>query len=193
MGWTHTEALGLASVKCAKCAGTGLTKGVDREGNEPCGCVLRSVFRSCLKRFHFCADSEPYTSKVVLMPCRGADSNHTWTRVSEDYMADFYLIAKRTLTLDEFKVFRLHFLFRVGWKLCCQSLGIDRGVFFHAVYRIEHVLGRVYREVRPYSLFPVDEYFGGTIRKAKVLPIELAVKSKRVLRPPMRKPSLVAA
>jgi hypothetical protein len=29
------------------------------------------------------------------------------------------------------------------------------------VYRIEQRLGRVYRELEPYALFPLDEYFGG--------------------------------
>ncbi len=38
---------------------------------------------------------------------------------------------------------------------------MDRGNFFHAVYRIEQKLGRVFRELEPYSLFPVDDYFHG--------------------------------
>ncbi len=38
---------------------------------------------------------------------------------------------------------------------------MDRGNFFHAVYRIEQKLGRVFRELEPYSLFPVNEYFHG--------------------------------
>ena len=42
---------------------------------------------------------------------------------------------------------------------------IDRGTFFHAVYRIEQKLGRVFRELQPYSLFPLDEYFRGAYRQ----------------------------
>jgi hypothetical protein len=38
---------------------------------------------------------------------------------------------------------------------------MDRGNFFHAVYRIEQKLGRVFRELEPYALFPVNEYFHG--------------------------------
>ncbi|MCC6342243.1 MAG: hypothetical protein IT166_08595 [Bryobacterales bacterium] len=41
---------------------------------------------------------------------------------------------------------------------------MDRGNFFHAVYRIEQTLGRTFRELRPYALFPLDEYFGATPR-----------------------------
>jgi hypothetical protein len=50
------------------------------------------------------------------------------------------------------------------WKLCTRKLGIDRGNFFHAVYRIEQKLGRVFRELEPYCLYPLDEYFQGPSR-----------------------------
>jgi hypothetical protein len=186
--WTHSDTIALSNIKCAKCHGTGLQPGLHRDGKEPCKCVLRNIFRSCLSRFHFCAENEPYRSKVVLMPCQGYDVNATWTRTSEDFMADFYLVAKRHLKEDEFRIFRFHFLLGADWKLCCRRLGIDRGTFFHAVYRIEQNLGRVYRELRPYALFPTDEYFGGTIRRAKVLMMPFQpVVAKHVLRPPVRR------
>ena len=122
------------------------------------------------------------------MPCQGYDVNATWTRTAEDFMADFYLVAKRTLTEEEFRLFRYHFLLGADWKLCCAKLGTDRGNFFHSVYRIEQKLGRVFREIRPYSLYPPDEYFGGTVRKAKVLTMPTPVfEPKNVLRPPVRK------
>jgi hypothetical protein len=43
-------------------------------------------------------------------------------------------------------------------------LGMNRGNFFHAVYRIEQKLGRVFRELQPYPLFPLDDYFNGPSR-----------------------------
>jgi len=109
---------------------TGLQPGLRRDGKSPCNCVLRNIFRACLKRFYFCADNEPYRSKVVLMPCQGYDVNATWTRTGEDYMADFYLVAKRILTELEFKLFRYHFLLGADWNLCCRRLGMNRGTFF---------------------------------------------------------------
>jgi hypothetical protein len=188
MEWTHSETIGLSNVKCTKCEGAGLRPGPQRNGKAPCNCVLRNIFRACLKRFYFCAANEPYRSKVTLMPCQGMDVNCTWTRTSGDYMADFYLVAKRVLTEDEFKIFRYHFLLSADWKICCRRLSIDRGTFFHAVYRIEQKLGRAYREIRPYSLFPTDEYFGGTIRKARgeTQPSPEFVPVKPILRPPVR-------
>ena len=77
-----------------------------------------------------------------------------------EFMADFYLIAKRVLTDPlEWGVFALHFLARADWKICCQQLRIDRGTFFHTVYIVEQKLGRMYGELEPYSLWPLDEYF----------------------------------
>ena len=42
---------------------------------------------------------------------------------------------------------------------------MDRGTFFHEIYRITERLGRVFRELQPYPLFPLDEYFHGTTRE----------------------------
>ncbi len=47
---------------------------------------------------------------------------------------------------------------------------MERGEFFHEVYRIEQKLGRTFRELEPHALFPVDEYFNGTGRYEKQSP-----------------------
>jgi hypothetical protein len=41
---------------------------------------------------------------------------------------------------------------------------LDRGSFFHIVYRIEEKLGRVYAETQPHALLPRSEYFGGATK-----------------------------
>jgi hypothetical protein len=43
---------------------------------------------------------------------------------------------------------------------------MDRGSFFHELYRIEQKLGKIFRELQPHALFPVDEYFNSTGREA---------------------------
>jgi len=104
-------------------------------------------------------------SRVQLEFCGGKDTRMAYGRKVEEYIADFCLVSQRTLTAFEYDVFRFHFLLGADWKACCWRLQIDRGTFFHAVYRIEQKLGRIFRELEPYSLFPLDEYFGGAIRK----------------------------
>ena len=101
---------------------------------------------------------------------RGKDRRQSYGRKTEEYMADFCLVSRRHLDDLEYRIFRFHFLLGADWKLCCRRLQMDRGTFFHAVYRIEQRLGRIFRELEPYSLYPLDEYFGGTVRKAPVHP-----------------------
>ena len=72
--------------------------------------------------------------------------------------------------MREHRVFKFHFLLGADWKLCCRRLNMDRGNFFHMVYRIEQRLGRVFRELEPYGLFPLDEYFNGRIQKERRRP-----------------------
>ncbi len=92
----------------------------------------------------------------------GGSRRYTWGRKDEEYIADFTLVSRRTLTADEYRIFNYHFLLGADWKLCCRKLKMDRGNFFHAVYRIQQKLGKVFRELEPYALYPLDEYFGSS-------------------------------
>jgi hypothetical protein len=47
-----------------------------------------------------------------------------------------------------------------------MKLKLERGAFFHEIYRIEQKLGKTFRELQPHALFPVDEYFNSTGREA---------------------------
>jgi hypothetical protein len=80
-------------------------------------------------------------------------------------MADFTLVSRRRLEGLEYDVFRFHFLLGADWKLCCRRLNMDRGSFFHTVYRVQEKLGRVFAELEPYALYPLDEYFSSTYRR----------------------------
>ncbi len=103
-------------------------------------------------------------SHVSLEPHAGRNRPNSWGLKDEEFIADFTLVARRNLTEEEHRLFRYHFLLGADWKLCSRKLGIDRGNFFHSVYRIEQKLGRVFRELQPYPLFPLDDYFHGPSR-----------------------------
>jgi hypothetical protein len=105
-------------------------------------------------------------SRVCLEFGHRVEGRMTYGRKNEEYLADFYLISRRSLNKTEYDVFRYHFLLGADWKLCCWRLKMDRGTFFHTIYRIEQRLGRIFRELEPYGLYPLDEYFHGVIRKA---------------------------
>lgn len=159
MEWTRSETIGLASTKCVHCHGLGLREA--RGKMVPCACVFRSIFRACYARFRKCVEQEKRYSRVSLEYSPRGCRRITWGMKNEEYMADFYLVSRRHLTPEEWRLFRYHFLLGADSKLCIRKLKVDRGQFFHMVYRIEEKLGRVFRELQPYSLYPLDEYFHG--------------------------------
>jgi hypothetical protein len=165
----------------------------DEGSEEPCKCVLRKVFTACLRKFRACAEHSNRLPAVrVEHVSGGRDSRHTWGMKSEEYMADFFLVTRRALDESEFRLFRFHFLLGADWKLCCRRLGMDRGNFFHAVYRVEEKLGRVFRELQPYGLYPLDEYFGGSVQTyrnpdRKLVSMDFGPRGGRALRAPVRK------
>jgi hypothetical protein len=182
MEWTRSETLAQAAPGCNTCLGLGLRTG-RHEAAHPCNCVLRAIFRACFEHFRDCVSRERYISKVTLDPLPGKDRRGAWGRKSEEFSADFCLISKRTLTESEYLIFKYHFLLGADWKLCCRKLKMDRGNFFHAVYRIEQKLGRVFRELEPYSLFPIDDYLHGPVKGVKSC---LAEDNELPIRPPLR-------
>ena len=171
MEWTRSETLALANENCTICRGDGQRQ--YKDGVEACNCVFRAIFRSCYNRFVHCERKEKYMSKVSLEHSSGAQGRNMWGRKNEEYIADFMLVTKRTLSQSEFAIFRYHYLLGADWKLCCRKLKMDKGNFFHILYRIQQKLGRVFRELQPYALFPLDEYFNGSsnITAPKVIPM----------------------
>ena len=103
-----------------------------------------------------------------------------WGRKDEEYIADFLGLVKRSLDEEEHRIFRMHYLLGANWRMCCERLGVDKGLFFHSVYRIEQKAGRVFKETQPYALYPVDEYYSG-----------VKVEHKAVVRMIDRKPGML--
>ncbi len=111
---------------------------------------------------------EKHISRVSLEANPGRQRKSVWGMKNEEFMADFCLVSRRTLTDSEYKIFKFHFLLGADWKLCCRKLNMERGDFFHEVYRIQQKLGKTFRELEPHALFPLDEYFNGTPRSKEI-------------------------
>src|SRR5262249_32666605 len=76
------------------------------------------------------------------------------------------------------------------WKVCCRRLQVERGIFFHNVYRIQQILGRTFAELKPYALYPLDEYFCLPVTKDSVTELiksnqKPAEKTGRKWNPPL--------
>jgi len=143
----------LAHTHCATCHGIGVLFG-RRSEPVPCNCVYRTVFRHCLSKYH---NLGRMVENHAVMPRRRKKA--VWEYPGLEFRADFELIARRTLAEREWQVFWLHKLQGFDWKLCCLRLKLDRGNFFHAVYRMETQLGKALMTVKPFALHPVDGYF----------------------------------
>src|SRR5262249_33196565 len=99
------------------------------------------------------------TGSVTLNFCKGFEGRRSFSRKREEFVADFCGVSKRALTPEEYRIFRFHFLLGADWRLCTRRLNMDRGNFFHEVYRIEQKLGETFCNVEPYALFPLEDYF----------------------------------
>lgn len=163
MEWNRSETLPLGRVKCVYCHGVGLRR-ID-QGEVPCKCVFRAIFRICYRRFRECAAVTCDSSRISLERAVVAERGGSWGRKEEEYAADFCNVARRTLSEADHLIFRYHFLLGADSRLCCRKLGMDRGLFFHAVYRIENMLGRALHDTEPYPLYPLEDYFAGPRRK----------------------------
>jgi hypothetical protein len=169
MQWNRSNAIGLAKAQCTLCQGQGIR--IVRGATEvPCKCVFRAIFRACYTRFHECVALGDHTGGVSLETCRGAEGRRTYSRKREEFLCDFALVSRRALNEPEYRIFRYHYLLGADWRLCCRQLKLNRGDFFHSVYEIEQKLGRVYAELKPYPLYPLDEYFGGKVRRRAPTP-----------------------
>ena len=166
-GSWEDQAIALASPSCSICAGRGLVWGhpiIVRTGLcwNPCRCAMRAVFRACFNRYRECAEpggatGHRYHDGVL---CAHEQFGPTrYGRPREEFCADFCLITGRTLTKRDLALFRLFFLCGLPWYECCRMLGIERGVVFHRVYKIESQLGRAFHDTTPYPLWPLHEYF----------------------------------
>lgn len=151
-----------------------------------CHCVLRSIFRECFAKFRQCVEREKSMSHVTMEHWDQGGRRSTWGRKNEEYIADFCLVAKRVLTEDEHRLFRFYYLLGADWRMCAMRLGFDRGTFFNRLYRVQEILGREFREMAPYALYPLDEYFGCT-RPRKTVASEPKLELRRALRPPTRR------
>lgn len=165
-GWRDGECVALARQNCAVCHGSGRTGKI--VSPQVCNCVLRAVFRICWHKWSELSTADRSLSRVQMENVlqRGNRRRPTYGRKWEEYIADFELLCRRTLADNppELMIFDLHFIRGIEWhkavpRLRGEGFAMDRGQFFHVVYRIMSKLGGVLRTTQPYGLYPVDEYF----------------------------------
>jgi hypothetical protein len=160
----RSDLIALALPTCCHCNGTGL-----RSAEGVCLCVERKVFKIVMERYRDIVEGELFIAPLSLENAgNGPKGLVRVGRPHEEFLADVSLVAKRTLDPLEYDVFRFHMLYGADHKACCKRLNIDRGTFFHAVYRVEAKAGRAFRTTAPYPIYPVNGYFYGVVRGRKI-------------------------
>jgi hypothetical protein len=172
MEWKQSDLVALAMEKCAVCDGYGVRTS-HKDSLTTCKCVYRSIFRICHDRFKVSSQRKECIGLPTLEHTNSIHTRMNWARKHEEYVADFLLVTKRTLNETEYRIFNYHFLLGADWKLCCRKLHMEKGIFFHTIYRIMVKLGKIFVDLEPYGLYPIHEYFHGSRRtvSVKTLPV----------------------
>lgn len=152
--------LALSSPSCHNCHGVGSYLA----NNHPvvCNCVLRSVFRRTLSKYREFQLAVPWLRLNV-----GHDAT-AYSFPTVEFIADFERVANATLHGLEAFVMRYHFYRGFQWRECISifthrhHVKVDRGLFFHAIYRVEQKLGRRFLLSPGAELYPVGKYLGAT-------------------------------
>ena len=164
MNWTPQDAGELARYRCRDCDGTGLLPGTEF---ALCTCVCRRVFRACYHRFRVCAESDTAARSMVFkeMP-KGVDRHLVWFRRNEDYCADFQSAARRVLSRDLYRTFRIYYVLGAAIDLVARQFRVSRTEVYRQVTEIEALVGRELALLQPYSLYPPREYMKTTANHA---------------------------
>jgi hypothetical protein len=157
--WHRGELLAMARPRCTLCWGTGARPTWGSQV-RPCKCVYQHIFRACLREYEQCREGATKW-QVTYEGWLDSDGRSTsqYGLPREEFCCDFELIAKRALTPRQYRIFRMHVLQGADGTLCGKRLRIDRGTFYHEVYRMQETLGWAFAELQPYPLFPCAEYF----------------------------------
>jgi hypothetical protein len=184
--------LALSRLSCDSCGGLGIVRTRIDTDTTPCECVDRECFRVCWNRFRTLVDqtgNRPRTINLTGMP-RVARRISSRGNRNSDYLADFYLLAKRILTHEEWQVFSPAYLLGAEWKLVYYGrLGISRSHFWNYYLRpIQAKLGRAFWSTEPYALWPLDLYFSAGDHGHVVAPSHVKPAAQfQPLQAPLRK------
>lgn len=162
-------AMALARMGCEACMGIGHVRGRGNE-NRACDCVYRAVCRQCTaqyRRSRCQAETRHTALEHARAGAKGGSASPLIPRQQDgEYVADFELIAKRVLSAEQWRIFRMHVLEERLWHECAKRLNLSQGHFFHRLYRIETILGKAFMTTKPYALFPIAEYFRPPTRQS---------------------------
>jgi hypothetical protein len=176
--------IALAKPACAICAGTGWAS-----PGRVCGCCWLQVFKECLAIYRICEYRTAGCPSVNLEATSGRQGLLYLGRMRySEYRADFVNIAKRALTPALYAIFNLSFCQELPPEEACHHLRLDLATYGARLRWLPERLGEAYATIKPYALWPTDEYMspsrtGDTV---KASPAREQRPAHGPLRPPLR-------
>jgi hypothetical protein len=147
------------------------------------------MFRACYARFRDCVHDGRALSRVSFdRSAVGRSNRGMWGLKREEYMADFELVARRSLTPGEHRLFRFHHILGASEAMCAKRLRVSDAAVRKAIQRLEIKLGLAFVSLEPYALYPLYDYFH-RVHSEPVKPCRLPAARERtstVPRLPMR-------
>ena len=163
MVWTSEAAGLLARYDCPWCGGSGLEPSA-APSVVPCACVCRRVFQACYRRFRRCAEADASARRVSFAESRrGVDRHLIWFRRNEDYCADFQAAGRRSLSPEQYRLFRYYHLLGGSAELVARRLGVSRAGFFRQLEDVQEAAGREMALMLPHSLYPPRQYMSRVV------------------------------
>ena len=146
-------ALAMASASCTRCHGYGL-RSSRGDSMTVCECVYRHIFRASLARYHI--ENQRMGQESCSSCVEVSGHGYIQGNKSAEYCADFCVVAKHSLTVEQWRIFELHILDEREWSECATPE--HRGTFFSRIYKIQQVVGAAISKAQ---MFPFAGYFGG--------------------------------
>ena len=149
-----TDQIALAKTGCMHCNGIG------RRDGAICTCVHWNIFNIVWTKLRYCAAGYHCLRPIPLDHFADGGGSKLGQRMqSAEFIADVALTAKRTLSEDDYRLFRFRYLLGASANMCAARLGMDLEPCVQRLQDIEARLGQAFRDTHPYALYPLDDYF----------------------------------
>lgn len=175
--------IALAKTGCEACNGLGR-----KDGGEACSCVGIRCFEIVMNKFRYASAGHHLAPPISIHHFTSGGGRSVGSRLSnEEYCADVFLTAKKTLNSDDFRLFRFRHLLGADVNRCARQLHTTRDAIIQRLEYIESRLGETWRTLKPYSLMP-REYFKARIpggARPCPRPVAHVQENGTPLRPPL--------
>jgi hypothetical protein len=177
--------IALAKTGCEACNGLGR-----QAGGEVCSCVGKHCFDVVMAKFRYASAGHHLTPPIRIDHFVSGGGKSVGSRLAnEEFCADVFLTAKRALNEEDFRLFRFRHLLAADVNLCARQLGTTREACIQRLQYIEARLGETWRTIKPYHLYPPNEYLRARIPGGArpCVPVSAARTKENgpVLRPPL--------